>query len=348
MNTRIVVTVVALLALTAGSAHAQSTPQGRVVVEGAVIWRTDTSIVIATARIGTVLELTGRSDRWYEVVVPANLSAGGPNRGLIARTQVQLLAGSVEPPVRQLRGSAPSPSQAKAPQRPAARRRPGPVLPGFLDVNGTYQSATTNFQQQGSFALNAEQAGFQTNYTVNRGPSFDIGGGGLITDHVGIGAAVTRFSRATPSTLVGSAPHPFFFNQPRQITGIIPGLTREELALHGQVRAVLPVNKRFRVIAFGGPSLFRVTQDVVTDFTVTESYPYDQATFQTAHVTNVKKTRIGFNVGGDAAFFFTKQVGVGFTVMFTRADLSIPAANGSTVDVTAGGVQTGAGLRLRF
>ena len=350
MTTRSVSAVIVLLALTIGTARAQSTPQGRVIVEGAVIWRTDTSIVIATARIGTVLELTGRSDRWYEVVVPANLSAGGANRGLIARSQIQLLPGSPEPPVRPLRGGGPtpSPSQTRAPQRPNAPRRPGPILPGFLDVNGTYQSNTTDFQQQGSFALNAEQAGFQTSYTVDRGPSFDIGGGGLITDHLGVGAAVTRFSRSTPSTLVGSVPHPFFFNQPRQVSGVIPGLKREELALHAQVRAVLPVNRHFRVMAFGGPSLFRVTQDVVTDFTVAESYPYDQAAFRSADTTRAKKTRLGFNAGGDASFFFTRRVGVGFTVMFTRAELSLPAANDNTVDVTAGGLQTGAGLRLRF
>ena len=222
------------------------------------------------------------------------------------------------------------------------------MLPGFLDVNGTFQSMTSDFQQQGSFPSNAEQASFQTSYTVDRGPSFDIGGGGLFTDHFGVGASVTRFSRSTPSTLLGSAPHPFFFNQPRQVAGIVPGLKREELALHAQLRAVLPVSRQFRLIAFGGPSVFRVTQDVVTDFTVTESYPYDQATFQTAHTTSTKKTRLGFNVGGDASFFFTRQVGVGFTVMFTRADLSLAAANAGTVDLTAGGLQSGGGLRLRF
>src|ERR1041385_2424877 len=93
----------------AAQAQAQAQSQGRVVVDNAIIWRTNASITIASVKAGTVLELTARSDRWYEVIVPAALGGRG-QRGLIARTQVQLLPGSVEPPERALRGSAPAPS----------------------------------------------------------------------------------------------------------------------------------------------------------------------------------------------------------------------------------------------
>src|ERR1044071_77090 len=77
----------------ARAAQAQSQPQGRVVVDNAIIGRAEASIAITSVKAGTVLELTGRSDRWYEVVVPPALGGGG-QRGLIARTQVQLVPGS--------------------------------------------------------------------------------------------------------------------------------------------------------------------------------------------------------------------------------------------------------------
>jgi len=131
------------------------------------------------------------------------------------------------------------------------------------------------------------------------------------------------------------------------VSGTVGPLNRDEIAIHGQVRAVIPVNDRVRVMAFGGPSWFRVSQDVVTDFSFDETYPYDQATFKAATVASATKSRLGFNVGGDATFFLSRRFGVGFTVMYSWADLSLPAGT-NTVDITAGGLQTGGGLRMRF
>lgn len=88
--------------LLASPGFAQS--QGIVTVDRAVIWRTDSSVVAAVVDAGLVLELTGRSDRWYEVVIPASLGGRG-ERGLIAVTQIRLLDQSVEPIERQLPGN---------------------------------------------------------------------------------------------------------------------------------------------------------------------------------------------------------------------------------------------------
>ena len=109
----------------------------------------------------------------------------------------------------------------------------------------------------------------------------------------------------------------------------------------------MPIGKRFRAMAFGGPSWFRVTQDVVTAFSFNQTYPFDQATLQAATTSSATKSRLGFNAGGDATFFISRQIGVGFTVMYSRADLTFPAGD-TTASIIAGGLQTGGGLRFRF
>jgi len=84
-----------------------------------VIWRSDASIAVAVVNVGTVLELTGRSERWYEVIIPKSLGGRG-DRGLIAVSQVKLLEGSNPPPARALRGS-PPPAQIPRPAPPASQ-----------------------------------------------------------------------------------------------------------------------------------------------------------------------------------------------------------------------------------
>ena len=118
--------------------------------------------------------------------------------------------------------------------------------------------------------------------------------------------------------------------------------------MHVQARGVFPVGSRVQVMVFGGPSFFQVKQGIITDYTVNESYPYDEASFRAATTTAASVSNIGFNAGGDVAFFFTRQVGVGATVQFSGATVELPGVFGSTQEVKVGGGQAGVGLRLRF
>jgi hypothetical protein len=95
-------------------------------------------------------------------------------------------------------------------------------------------------------------------------------------------------------------------------------------------------------------SFFNVKQDAVTDFTYTESYPYDQATFTNTTTSVEKASKIGFNGGADIAFFFKRQIGVGFTALVSKATVPIKSAGSGNADVKVGGVQAGGGVRLRF
>jgi hypothetical protein len=182
-----------------------------------------------------------------------------------------------------------------------------------VSVNGMYQINSNDFQDTATFRENAEDGQFSTDYDVKGGPAFDIAGGATLWRQLGLGVGVSYFSRSTGASLNASVPHPFFFDLARSVNGTVADLSRKELGVHVQARGIFPVTPRLLVMVFGGPSFFQVTQGVATDFTYLDSYPYDSASFETAVTTTAKKNKVGFNAGGDVAFFFTRQVGVGFT-----------------------------------
>jgi hypothetical protein len=228
-----------------------------------------------------------------------------------------------------------------------AQRRTFPDR-GFIAVNGGYQMTSHDFAKASTLRVNVEDGTFTTDYQVKGGSTFDVAGGARVWRRLSLGVGVTRLSGSTPSTLNGAVPHPFFFNRPRTVTGGVSGLEREEIAVHVQARATAPIrSQRLQVAAFGGPSFFHVSQGMVTSFTWAESYPFDDASFGSATSVKAKGSKIGFNVGADVAYFFSRQVGVGGTFQFAGATVELDGG-GTSQEVKAGGATAGAGLRLRF
>lgn len=217
----------------------------------------------------------------------------------------------------------------------------------FISVDGAMQVGANDFQGAGSFIEHAEEGRFDTDYSVSNGPAFNIGGGVRLLERLGVGVGVTRFSKSTPTQLNASVPHPFFFNQGRDVSGEVGGLTREELAVHVRASYLLVPAGKVQVIAFGGPSFFKVTQDIVADFSYSETYPYDAATFTAGQAVTANESTIGFNAGVDVGYFFTERLGVGGLVQFSGATLDFDTTGGAQ-DVKTGGLQAGGGLRLRF
>ena len=93
------------------------------------------------------------------------------------------------------------------------------------------------------------------------------------------------------------------------MTGDAVGLERNELAVHVQAQLRAPLGSRLQVTLFGGPSFFRVEQELVTSFNWSETYPFDDAGFNSATTSGAKGLSIGFNAGADVAYFFARHVG---------------------------------------
>lgn len=219
---------------------------------------------------------------------------------------------------------------------------------GFVTVNWGFQATSTNFSDNVVITRFVEQGDFDAGYGVDGGNIFDMSGAVRVWRNLAIGVGVSLFDRADDVSVAARIPHPFFFDQDRQISGTQGDLRRKETAVHVQVIWVVPVNEALELAVFGGPTFFDVKQDLVTDVLFTQVYPYDTATYTGLTTSNQSESTIGFNVGADVAFYFSEHVGVGWLTRFSRATIDLRSADGGTVEVDAGGFHVAAGLRLRF
>ncbi len=236
-----------------------------------------------------------------------------------------------------------------------------PDVRGFVSVNGGLQAATGSFSQDVVFAESGgvyrdvlsgaaahEQASFDTSYVFRTGMLFDASGGVHVGRYFGFGIGVSRFGSTDAVRVAAQVPHPLFFDRDRSITGSSSPLTRTETAIHLQARVMIPATASFVVTVFGGPTVFNVVQQLVTDVRFTHEYPYETASFSSAMHTRESGSTTGFNVGGDVAYYFSSNVGVGWLVRYSRATLELPSAGDGSLDVRTGGLHAAGGLRLRF
>ena len=141
-----------------------------------------------------------------------------------------------------------------------------------ISVNGAFQAATNDFSDRFEFERYLETGSTEVDSPVQSGFVFDAGGGYRLWKNLAAGVAVSYFTRSDTASTASSFPHPFFFNQPRAVEGDATGVTRTETAVH--VQAMYLVNPggpggRLRVVMSGGPSLFTVEQDLVTEVRIT-------------------------------------------------------------------------------
>jgi len=220
---------------------------------------------------------------------------------------------------------------------------------GFVSVNGGYRVTTSPFDQTSSRRENAEDGSVSATYGLGKAATLDVAGGARLWRQFGLGVGITRLSFSSPGSVNASVPHPIFFNRPRSVNGDVAGLERQELAVHVQARGTFPISRRADVSVYGGPSFFQVNQGLITDVSYSETYPYDTAQFAGARTTNANATTIGFNVGSDFAYFFSRNAGIGATIQFSRGTADLQGGLlGAPVRISAGGPDVGAGLRLRF
>ena len=218
---------------------------------------------------------------------------------------------------------------------------------GYVSFNGGTQATSTTFADNIVFPEFHEDADFDTAYGVGGGAVFDAGGGVRLANGLGFGVGVSRFERIDPASIDARIPHPFFFDRPRSLSGSTPDLTRRETAVHLEIRWFAPVADAVEFSVFGGPTFFNLRQHLVTAITYEHSYPYDEASFDSASTTALNASAVGFHAGADVGFFFSEAVGVGALLRYSAASVDLPADAGA-VPVDAGGFHVGGGLRLRF
>ena len=218
---------------------------------------------------------------------------------------------------------------------------------GYINIGWGVESGSSAMTATTTFPLYDETATVTSSSTFTSGSLFDVGVGLRIFRNLTVGASYHQEQNDTDGALTGSIPSPVVFNRPRTLDQTVSGLDRKESAVHLQFGWVVPINEKFDVLVYGGPSFFRIEQESLTAV----GPPNGQdVTVSFTQVTR-KKSETGYNVGADATYILWQndsvRLGGGGFVRFTQASTEIDML-GTPQPTDMGGMQFGFGARLRF
>ena len=217
-----------------------------------------------------------------------------------------------------------------------------------ISLSGGIQAATTGFSDRFEFERNVETASVDVEYGVQPAILFDGGIGIRLWKNVGAGLAVSHATRDDSAEIDARIPHPLYLERPRSVTGSQGGITRTETAAHVQLQYSAAVTPAVTLVLSAGPSWLNVAQELVTDVEYDETFPYDEATFRSAPARRSTASAIGFNAGAELRWMFARHVGAGGFARFTRATVDLETHDDRRMEIRAGGVQVGVGLRIAF
>lgn len=218
----------------------------------------------------------------------------------------------------------------------------------WLSVSGGVQAPTSSsFSDTFDIQRYTETGHVTGKYPIKSEPFVAGSFGVRIWKRLGAGVGITHISGRGSADVSAGIPHPFFDNQPRNISGTASA-SRSETGAHIQLAWLMPIGSRARLVVAGGPSVLSISQTFVTDVHYSETYPYDTALFSYATTTRASRAATGFNAGADVAWLFWKNLGAGAMVQFARATAKLDAGNGRRVSVKGGGTYAGIGIRAVF
>lgn len=223
----------------------------------------------------------------------------------------------------------------------------------FVNVNAGTQSQTQDFRQSAEFNLYDETGTWDAEHQIKSGNFFDIGGGFRLMRQFSVGLAYSAQTKQTREVTVNaSVPSPLFFDTFRAASAVVPGLEHSEKALHLQALWHVPVTVEFDVTLFGGPTFFTVEDALVESIAVSEiGGDFSSVNLSAIGTSTQRNTTTGFNVGLDTRYMFLRNIGVGAMLRYSRGsiDLTLPSATATDdVKINTGGLEIGAGLRVRF
>jgi len=221
---------------------------------------------------------------------------------------------------------------------------------GYINIGWGVESGSSTMTDSRTAVIYDESATVTSTSTFTSGSLFDVGVGLRIWRNLTVGAAYHQEQNDTDGKLTGPIPSPIFFNRPRELNQDV-FLERKEKAAHLQIGWVLPFSEKLDVMVYGGPSFFRIEQDVVNDVRPVENSNNFSTVAVDESVITVKKSQTGFNAGVDATYIVWQndsvRLGAGGFVRYTTADVNLQMLS-SEQPTQVGGMQFGFGARLRF
>jgi hypothetical protein len=218
----------------------------------------------------------------------------------------------------------------------------------FVSLEGGAQVTPNSSDSRVTYKLYGEDAVMSAGYETTTVPVIGARAGIRAWRRLVVGAGASLFTGNGPAAVTGRLPHPFFFQRPRAVEGTASSMTRDEAVFYGELGWLTPITPRMDVLLFAGPALFNATQGTATKLLFTEQYPFDAATFSGVETASKRVTATGFTAGADLCYRIGKVLRVGLLLRYSRATTDIEPVAGQPFEITLGGLQTTAGVRIRF
>ena len=240
-------------------------------------------------------------------------------------------------------GTDTQPAKPSTPDRAAAPRNGDRY---YVHFNVGSQPSSPDFVQRGEVPLYEETATFEVRSENPGGVLIDVGGGYRVWRRLYAGISYSRVSGDMGGPLTGTVPDLVVHDAPqRPITGSVSDLSHAEHAVHFQAVWRHPINDRIDVSVAIGPTLFSVSQDLVSDLVIAEEA--SGPTLTGVGIEEVSDSGVGFHVGADGSYRLTPRLAVGAFLRYAAATVDL-AGRAGEVSVDVGGLQIGAGVRLQF
>ncbi|MFO7694741.1 MAG: hypothetical protein R6V57_16785 [Vicinamibacterales bacterium] len=295
-------------------------------------------------------------------LIGAALTPAGPAAMLALVAALAASTASAQPaceqPVRPQSPPAakPAPASPKAPGSPKAQRAGKAAPPqasrvwkgrGFAVVSAGAQLGAPGYTSTADFKVHAEDATLTAEAAIGIGPAFGARGGVRVWKNLAVGGGLEVVSTSQELAVTGRLPHPFQFNQYREVEGTASGLDRVETLVAFELSWLVALARRVDMFVFAGPAYISVRQDMATRIEFTETYPYDSAMFTGVETASVSGGGVGATAGIDVSYLVSKRLGIGGEVRYSYASATLkPSARPAAVGL--GGLQAAFGARVLF
>jgi len=214
-----------------------------------------------------------------------------------------------------------------------------------LLING-HAVAAPQFKDRVDPLVTFERAAIDVTYK----PSVGIGGGlGLarrLSSRFGVLAAASFGSTTADAAAKGLLPHPLYFNASREVEarGDVSG---SQLIVDLLATGFWQKGSRWTILAGAGPAFVRAAQDVVDGVNVNEVFPYDSVTVTGLRTTRASGSGVGVTGLLDVTRALGPRAGLAAFAQYTVATVGTGDED-TAVDLKAGGLRVGLGLRVRW
>jgi hypothetical protein len=193
----------------------------------------------------------------------------------------------------------------------------------------------------------AETETITVDHSAKTAPAFSVGAAVRLVPRFWVGIQYAMTETKPSATLTAAIPHPILFDALRTVDGSVNDVTHNEQNVHMALMYELPF-QAVDLKVMGGPTFFKLKQDFVSGVAITETYPFDNATFASATTKQLSETAVGFNAGVDISRPLSSNVGIGALIRYSRADVRFADPDIGQQTVKAGGFEAAGGVRVRF